>query len=47
VGAADADVVELSVDAQGDTAVAVDAVGPDAVVGVGGAVAGTALGRAA
>jgi hypothetical protein len=35
VGAADADVVELSVVAEGDEAGRVDAVGADAVVGVG------------
>jgi len=47
VGSADADVVEAAVDPQGDLAVGVDAVVPDAVVGVvvtaGG---GVALGRA-
>jgi hypothetical protein len=34
VGSADADVVEAAVDPQGDLAVGVDAVAPDAVVGV-------------
>ena len=44
VGPAGADVVELSVVAQGDQAGGVDAVGADAVVGVGGAVAGAGFG---
>ena len=35
VGPADADVVELSADAEGELAVGVNAVGADAVVGVG------------
>jgi hypothetical protein len=35
VGAADADVVELSVVAEGDEPGVVDAIGADAVVGVG------------
>ena len=35
VGPADADVVELAADAEGELAVGVDAVGADAVVGVG------------
>ena len=47
MGPADADVVQAAVVAQGDDAGAVDAVGPDPVVGVGRAVAGAALGRAA
>ena len=47
VGPADADVVELAVVAEGDAAGGVDDVAADAVVGVGGAVAGVALGRAA
>jgi hypothetical protein len=34
VGSADADVVEAAVDPEGDLAVGVDAVAPDAVVGV-------------
>ena len=46
VGAADADVVEPAVVAEGDESGGVDAIGADAVVGVGGAVAGAALGRA-
>src|SRR5579871_6799897 len=44
VGAADADVVEPSLVAEGDEAGVVDPVGADAVVGVGGAVAGDGLG---
>ena len=44
MGAADADVVELSLVAEGDEPGVVDAVGADAVVGVGGAVAGDGLG---
>ena len=44
VGAADADVVEPSLVAEGDEAGVVDPVGADAVVGVGGAVAGDCLG---
>jgi len=44
VGAADADVVEPAVDAQGQLAVFVHAVGADPVVGVGGPVAGGGLG---
>jgi hypothetical protein len=44
VGTADADVAELSVVAQGDQPGVVDAVGADAVVGVGAAVAGDGLG---
>jgi len=44
VGPADADVVQLPADAQGELAVGVDAVGADPVVGVGGAVAGGGLG---
>jgi hypothetical protein len=47
VGAADADVVEASVVAEADEPGLVDAVGADAVVGVGGAVAGTCLGPGA
>jgi hypothetical protein len=43
---AGADVVEFPVDAQGELAGWVGAVGADAVVGVGGAVAGAALGLA-
>jgi hypothetical protein len=43
VGAADADVVEFAVVAEGDEPGVVDAVGADAVVGVGGAVAGDGL----
>ena len=39
VGPADADVMQAAVVAQGDDAGVVDAVGPDPVVGVGGAVA--------
>jgi hypothetical protein len=35
VGPADADVVKLAADAEGELAVGVDAVGADAVVGVG------------
>ena len=41
---AGADVVEAAVDAQGELAGGVCAVGADAVVGVGGAVAGCGLG---
>jgi len=44
VGAADADVVEASGVAEGDGDGAVDDVGADAVVGVGGAVAGDGFG---
>ena len=44
VGSPDADVVELSAVAQGDEPGGVDTVGADAVVGVGGAVAGDGLG---
>src|ERR1700761_2874736 len=44
VGAADADVVEASLVAEGDEPGVVDAVGADAVVGVGRAVAGGGLG---
>jgi hypothetical protein len=44
VGPAGAGVVELSVVAEGGEAGVVDAVGADAVVGVGGAVAGDGLG---
>ena len=44
MGPADSDVVELSVVAQGDEPGGVDAVGADAVVGVGGTVAGGGLG---
>jgi hypothetical protein len=44
VGAADADVVEAAVVAEGDFAVGVDAVGADTVVGVGGSVAGGGFG---
>jgi hypothetical protein len=44
IGAADADVVELSMMAQGDDAGVVDAVTAVAVVGVGGAVAGSCFG---
>jgi hypothetical protein len=40
VGSADADVVELAVDPQGDGAGVVDLVVADAVVGVGGPVGG-------
>ena len=39
VGPADADVMQAAVVAQGDDSGVVDAVGPDPVVGVGGAVA--------
>jgi hypothetical protein len=47
VGSADADVVEAAVDPQGDLAVGVDAVVPDAVVGVVvTACGGRGLGRA-
>ena len=44
MGPADADVVEAAVDAQGELAVGVDAVGADPVVGVGGPVAGAGFG---
>ena len=44
VGAADGDVVEGAVDAQGDGAALVDAVVADAEVGVVGAVAGLGFG---
>ena len=44
MGPADADVVEFAVVAEGDEPGGVDAVGADAVVGVGGAVAGDGLG---
>jgi hypothetical protein len=44
MGAADSDVVEASLVAEGDEAGGVDAVGADAVVGVGGPVAGDGLG---
>ena len=44
VGAADAYVVEAALVAEGDEPGVVDAVGADAVVGVGGAVAGDGLG---
>jgi hypothetical protein len=44
VGSAGADVVELAAVAQGDVAVGVEPVGADAVVGVGGAVAGGGFG---
>ena len=44
VGAADADVVEPAVVAEGEFAVGVDAVGADAVVAVGGPVAGGGFG---
>jgi hypothetical protein len=44
VVAVDADVVELSVVAEGDCSGLVDLVGADAVVGVGGAVARAPLG---
>jgi hypothetical protein len=44
VGPADADVVEPSGVAEGDFAGVVDDVGSDAVVGVGGAVAGGGFG---
>jgi hypothetical protein len=44
VGPADADVVELAGVAEGDAAGLVDGVGADAVVGVGGAVAGCGFG---
>jgi hypothetical protein len=47
VGPADTDVVEPQGVAEGDDAVGVDDVGADAVVGVGGAAAGAALGRTA
>jgi hypothetical protein len=47
VGAAGADVEEPAGVAEGDDAVGVDPVGADAVVGVAGAAAGGALGRAA
>ena len=43
-GASDSDVEQLAAVAQGDEAGVVDAVGADAVVGVGGAVAGDGLG---
>ena len=43
MGAAGADVVEASLVAEGDESGVVDAVGADAVVGVGGAVAGDGL----
>jgi hypothetical protein len=45
MGSADTDVVEAAVDPQGDLAIGVDAVVPDAVVGVV-ACGGRALGRA-
>jgi hypothetical protein len=44
VGAADADVVKASLVAEGDEAGGVDPVGSDAVVGVGGPVAGDGFG---
>jgi hypothetical protein len=44
VGSADADVVEPPGVAEGELAVGVDAVGADAVVGVGGPVAGGGFG---
>jgi hypothetical protein len=44
VGPADADVVELSGVVRGDGAGGADDVGADAVVGVGGAVAGGCIG---
>jgi hypothetical protein len=44
VGPADSDVVELPLVPEGDEAGVIDAVGADAVVGVGGAVAGDGLG---
>jgi hypothetical protein len=44
VGAADADVVELAVDAEGEFAVGVDAVGADPVVGVAGPLARAGFG---
>ena len=44
VGPADADVVEAAVVPEGDEPGSVDAVGADAVVDVGGAVAGDGLG---
>ena len=47
MGPPDADVVQPAVDAQGELAVGIDAVGADAVVAVGGPVAGVAFGRAA
>jgi hypothetical protein len=43
VGAADADVVELPVVAEGHEAGVVDTVGADAVVGIGGTVAWAGL----
>jgi hypothetical protein len=46
-GAADADVVEFPRVAEADEPGLIDAVGADAVVRVGGAVAGTGFGRAA
>jgi len=46
VFAAGAGVVEAAADPEGELAGRVGAVGADAVVGVGGAVAGAALGRA-
>ena len=47
VGAADADVVEAAVVAEGDDAGGVDAVVADAVVGAGGVPVGPLLGRSA
>jgi hypothetical protein len=44
VWASDADVVEASLVAEGDESGVIDAVGADAVAGVGGAVAGDGLG---
>jgi hypothetical protein len=44
VGASDADAVEASLVTEGDEPGGVDAVGADAVVGVGGPVAGAGLG---
>jgi hypothetical protein len=46
VGAADADVVQLPAEAEGEFAVSVDPVGTDPVVGVAGAVAGCGFGAA-
>ena len=47
MAAADADVVEAAVVADGDDAAVVDAVVADAVVGGGGQAGGACLGRAA
>jgi len=47
VGPAGADVVEFPAEAEGELAVGVDAVGADAVMSIGGAIAGDGFGRAA